>query len=300
MGGRFESWGVECNNSSTISDSYGRKDSPAFDMRPVNNATGFPTLVSELPDDVKISIKSDINSGNATNGVANVFLDTYWHDVSSIEKLPGQDAQWQDTINGINSDYTETWNLNVWFDWTNINDRTARQWTGGILLGSVQIEGNPEFDIYLKAEGTRNNFLPTCTIGDQDNCFMYIALTVKDRSLAAEGITINYSEIANWMRSSDFRDLFLDGADLQGTSEPSAIAYDIWRTIDGPQNDTHPDAARRGPRFPDVDYVIGGLHLGSEIWFNPQGQPATLDFETFGISVNGIGTFGRYIDHTQP
>ncbi len=299
MGGRYESWGIECGNDTEITTDYGRKQSPAFDMIPINNITGFPTAVSDMPEDVKISVKADINSGKATNGVANVFLDSYWHDVSTIEKLPGQDAQWLNTINGINSDFTETWNLNIWFDWTNINNRTIREWTGGILLGSVQISGNPEFDIYLKAEGNRDNYLPTCRIGDEDNCFMYIALAVKDRQLTPAGVTINYSEIANWMRSADFRDLFLDGADIQGTNDPSAIAYEIWRTIDGPENDSHPDAAKRGPRFPDLDYVIGGLHLGSEIWFNPQGQPAQLGFETLGVKVNGFGTFGRYVDYTQ-
>ncbi len=300
MGGRFESWGVECGNATELTGNNDRDgNSPVFDMAPVNAATGFPVIASNFPDPVKISIKADINTAEATNGIANIFLDSYWHDVSAVSRLPAQNNAWLNTINGINADVTEVWNLNIWFDWPDIDGRQIDSWTGGKFLDTVQITDNPQFDVYVKAEGPRVNNIPTCTLGGDRNCFIYIALALTDKSRTADGVTINYTEIANWMRSEAFRNLFLEGADLIGTGEPKGIAYEIWQTIDGPQNDSHPDPAKRGPRFPDEAHVIGGLHLGSELWFNPTGEPAEIQFDTLGVSVDGTGVFGRYVDYSQ-
>ncbi len=300
MGGRYESWGVECGESTELTNSNDRDgNSPVFDMNAVNAATGFPVMASALSDAVKISVKTDLNTDAARNGNANVFLDSYWHDVSNIAKVPNQNSQWVNTINGINADVTEVWNLNIWFDWPDSEERPIRAWTGGELLDTVQINDNPEFDVYIKAEGPRVNDIPTCTLGGDNNCFIYIALALTDRSLTKDGVTVNYTEIANWMKSEQFRNLFLEGSDLIGTGSPQGIAYEIWQTIDGPQNDSHPDPAKRGPRFPDENHVIGGLHLGSELWFNPLGEPAEIQFDTLGVRIEGTGTFGRYIEYNQ-
>lgn len=105
-------------------------------------------------------------------------------------------------------------------------------------------------------------------------------------------MTINYTEIAEWMRSPAFRDLFLTGAFESDT--PAAKAHEAWRLIDGTDNDNNPDPARRGPRFPDGDHVIGGIHLGSELWYNPDAVEATIVFDTLGVDVEGKGQFGRY------
>jgi hypothetical protein len=302
MGGRYESAGVECDRATELTDDYQRDgDSPVYDMEQVRSETGFPMFAGDLSGPVNISVSADLTAGTAGNGLANVFLDSYWHDVSTISKLPGQDPQWQDTVNGINADYTEVWNLNIWFDWPyDEQARTVRQWTGGISLGTVQLPDNPTFEIFLKAEGPRSGFFPTCELGGDKNCFLYIALVLTDRTLVQSGVTVNYTEIANWMKSEAFRDLFLDGIALQGSDDPAGIAYEIWRTIDGPENDTHPDAAKRGPAFPNDGHLIGGLHLGSELWFNESGQPAEIVFDALGVEISGIGTYGLYRDYPLP
>ncbi len=297
MGGRFESWGVECNNSTVLDASILRDgNSPLYDMTPVKQASGFPTLAADLPDSVKVSVKADIRSAEAATGIANVFLDSYWHDVSTVSKVPGQNAAYLNTINGINADVTEVWNLNVWFDWPRVSGSVS-DWTGGFKLGSVVFSGNSEFDVYFKAEGSRSGYLPNCRTGTADNCFLYIALVTTEPSGAVDGITIDYREIADWMRSSDFRDLILSGVDQSDPTQANAKAYEIWRTIDGTENDSQPDPANRGPRFPDLEHVIGGLHLGSELWYNPDAELATITFESMGIRVDGISDFGRYIEY---
>jgi hypothetical protein len=219
--------------------------------------------------------------------------------VTTQAKVPLGNTAWQNTINGINADVTEVWNLNIWFDWPQIDGRQIDAWTGGKYIDTVQIADNPLFDIYVKAEGSRMNNIPTCTLGGTNNCFIYVALALTDTSATANGVTINYTEIANWMKSEAFRNLFLEGADLQGTGENKAIAYEIWQAIDGTFNDSHPDPAKRGPRFPDDSHVIGGLHLGSELWFNQNGEPAEIEFDTLGVSVDEVGVFGRYVDYSQ-
>jgi len=88
--------------------------------------------------------------------------------------------------------------------------------------------------------------------------------------------------------------MFLIGALESDT--PAARAYEAWRTIDGEANDKSPDPAKRGPRFPDKNHVIGGIHLGSELWYNPAAEPATIEFEALGVDVEGIGQFGLYVD----
>jgi len=81
MGGRFESWGVECGALRSLQTSAQRHgSSPIFQMETVAAATGLPVKAGQLDFDVRVSVKADLLEGDATNGVANVFLDSYWHD----------------------------------------------------------------------------------------------------------------------------------------------------------------------------------------------------------------------------
>lgn len=295
MGGRFESWGVECGQTETILPSAMRHGgSPVYQMETVADATGLPVLAGDLDYDIRVSVKADLEDGSAANGIANVFMDSYWHNVSDAALLPGEDAGLVNTINGISSDYTEVWNLNIWFDYPRFKG-SASQWTGGRKIGSVTLNEGGLFDVYFKIEGSRDGHRPKCRLGGSENCFLYIGLVSADSDAARNGVTVNYTEIGRWMRSPEFRDLFLDGA--FETETPSARAYEAWRMIDGEQNDNNPDPARRGPRFPDENHVIGGIHLGAELWYNPDAQPASLVFESLGVSVEGKGDFGRYIEY---
>lgn len=295
MGGRFESWGVECGQTQSILPSAMRHGgSPVYQMETVADATGLPVLAGDLDYDIRVSVKADLEEGSAGNGIANVFMDSYWHNVSDAALLPGEDNSLVNTINGISSDYTEVWNLNIWFDYPRFKG-SASQWTGGRKIGSVTLNEGGLFDVYFKIEGSRDGHRPKCRLGGSENCFLYIGLVATDPDAARNGVTVNYTEIGQWMRSPDFRDLFLDGA--FETETPSARAYEAWRMIDGEQNDNNPDPAKRGPRFPDKNHVIGGIHLGAELWYNPDAQPASLVFEALGVSVEGKGDFGRYIEY---
>ena len=295
MGGRYESWGVECGQASTILPSVQRHGgSPVYQMETVADETGLPVLAGDLDFDVRVSVKGDLTSSTANTGLANVFMDSYWHNVSDIDIVPGNESQLLNTINGISSDYTEVWNLNIWFDYPRTSGR-ASSWTGGFKIGSVTLQEGGEFDIYYKIEGSRDGHIPLCQLGTNVNCFLYIGLVSTDDNAARNGITINYTEIADWMRTAEFRDLFLSGAFESDT--PAARAYESWRLIDGTENDSHPDPAKRGPRFPDENHVIGGIHLGAELWYNPDAIPASIEFEALGVDVEGFGQFGRFINY---
>ena len=295
MGGRFESWGVECGKLETILPGAERHGgSPVYQMETVADATGLPVLAGELDYDIRVSVKADLNNGSAANGIANVFMDSYWHNVSDVSILPGEESSLINTVNGISSDFTEVWNLNIWFDYPRFRGN-ASQWTGGRKIGSVNLAEGGLFDVYFKIEGSRDGHRPRCRLGTNENCFLYIGLVTTDVNASRDGITVNYTEIAEWMRSAAFRDLFLNGA--FETETPAARAYEAWRLIDGEDNDNNPDPARRGPRFPDENHVIGGIHLGSELWYNPDAEPAVIIFDGLGVSVEGKGEFGRYVEY---
>ena len=295
MGGRFESWGVECGVTQPfLSGTQRHGGSPVFQMETVAAATGMPVLAADLDYDVRVSVKADLLEGNAANGVANVFMDSYWHDVSKPSVVPGASRNLVNTINGINSNFTEVWNLNIWFDYPRFEGNPS-SWTGGFRIGSVSFREGGKFDVYFKIEGARDGHRPRCVIGGSDNCFLYIGLVAVDNNAARNGITVNYTEVAQWMRSAAFRDLFLVGASQKDTN--AANAHEAWRLIDGTENDKNPDPAKRGPRFPDQNHVIGGIHLGAELWYNPNAVPASIVFETLGVEVEGKGQFGRYVRH---
>jgi len=295
MGGRYESWGVECGQSEIILPSAKRHGgSPVFQMERVAEVTGLPVLAGDLDYDIKVSVKADLNTPAANTGVANVFMDSYWHNVSDAELVPGGSSELVNTINGLSSDFTEVWNLNIWFDYPRFEGK-ASSWTGGFKIGSIDLDQGGNFDVYFKIEGARDRHIPKCRLGEEDNCFLYIGLVATDDNASQNGITVSYTEIADWMQSDAFRDLFLTGALESDT--PSARAYEAWRLIDGEANDKSPDPAKRGPRFPDKNHVIGGIHLGSELWYNPDAEPASIEFEALGVEVEGKGQFGLYVEY---
>lgn len=293
MGGRYESWGVECGQLQTILPSALRHGgSPVYQMETVAEATGFPVMAGDLNYDVRVSLKADLESDTANKGVANLFMDSYWHNVSDAAFVPDRDLV--NTINGISSNFTKVWNLNIWFDYPRFEGR-ASSWTGGFKIGSVSFTEGGDFDVHFKVEGSRDGHIPKCRLGTAELCFLYIGLVATDKDAARNGITVNYNEISDWMMSAEFRDLILTGAFEPDT--PAAKAYAAWQLIDGTDNDNNPDIAHRGPRFPDKEHVIGGIHLGSELWYNPNAETASIVFDTLGVEVEGKGQFGRYVNH---
>ena len=218
MGGRFESWGVECGVTQPFLTNIMRHGgSPVFQMETVAAATGMPVKAAELDYDVRVSVKAELLDGDAANGVANVFMDSYWHDVSDQALVPGASRNLVDTINGVNSNFTEVWNLNIWFDYPRF-EGSASSWTGGFRIGSVSFNEGGKFDVHFKIEGARDGHRPRCVTGESDNCFLYIGLVAADSNASRNGVTVNYTEIAQWMRSAAFRDLFLVGASEKDTN----------------------------------------------------------------------------------
>lgn len=99
-------------------------------------------------------------------------------------------------------------------------------------------------------------------------------------------IEINYRDLANWFMSNSFSSLILSGRNY-GVGHARRVAYDTWKAIDGSGNDNDRRVRSRGPRFPDDNHVVGGLHLGSEIWGNNNNREATVTFNKIGFEVGG-------------
>lgn len=305
LGGRYQSHGYECGVRNYIHNGTNRRDTGAMagllDMADVQSATHFPVKAGELPT-TRIRVKADIHSGSAVNGLANVFLDTYWHDVSNrawVPEAPNGLASLVNTINGINENWTEVWNLNIWFDRPNTtttgssSSRSDNGWAGGDKISQIT-RGGGTFDVYFKKETSTDD---QCKLGTAGNCFLYIGLVATDSTRSAlrngqSGVTINYNDLSNWFMSQEFKNLITGGASF-AEDTPRRIAYDSWIGIDGSGNDSESDVEDRGPRFPDTNHVIGGLHLGSEIWYNASGSRAEITFEKLGFQVGG-DTFGLY------
>ena len=313
MGGTRDSWNVStCGFNEIVSgsdDSYTRdNNSKVYQMLDVAKATGYPVKAGELKN-TYVSVKSNVQSSatGADHGYANLFLDTYFHDVSIASKVPGGRSALVDTINGINENTTETWNLNIMFD-RPTHRGTDSSWTGGLIIDRIT-KGGATFDVYVKTEGKRLDYdanladerpwyytrLPECRLGGSDNCFVYISLVPTDRSLADNGVVLRYHEIAQWFMSAEFSNIIIDpttGLSLGPDASPQheefnrnrVAAQQIWKLInggDGGDQDT-------GPRFPDANHVIGGLHLGNEIWFNPNSEVATIRYDALGFKVDGL------------
>lgn len=292
MFGRFESSGVGCGsigtapqaenarraNVSPLNPNYSN-NSPVFDMEAVRALAGLPEFVGNLPD---ITIDYDIRTSGG--GQQNKFLDMYLHDVSDQFRIvggfpgPGYGStdpftsqplattqnQLLNTINGINYNLTKDWNINVWLGVPDIpNDVPAgrdsdNNWAGGELIGRYNI-GGIDHDFYYKLE----------TAGA--NNFDYIGL-----------VMINPPDAGN-IRVKDYMDFATNT--LPGIIQNNATANAMYGT-----------QATRGkapPRFPDANHVLGGLHLGSELFYsNADGSEGVVEFRKALFNVPNLGTFG--------
>ncbi len=288
MGGRYETLGWECGvrnyiSSNTLDNASSRRvgtDSMSgiLDMQPTSNQTGFPTKVWDL-NSTLISVKADIHS--TPNNLSNVFLDTYWHDVGEYfgRVSAVADKSLASTINGINENKTELWNLNIWFDYPRKNNGKSADvditqgWTGARKIGNTTISGH-NFDVQFKLEGRQG-----CQVRTAENCFLYIALVTTNPNLAKNGVTIDYRDVADWFTSDAFRTMFKSSDFAVNTMESMGV---------------NPNDAQV---YPSDSHVIGGLHLGSEVWYNENRQPITNTFETLGVRIQGKGDFGLFRQH---
>ena len=298
---------ANCWNAATLPGVQRDAGGGNLDLGQAAAATGFPIEANRLNSPTVVSVQADLDSANASKGRANVFLDTYWHDIGDPSKAANSSLT---GINRINDNKTKVWNLNVWFG-TPGERAEAGSWTGGVKVSELKLKdaNNADllFDVYVKVEGDADsNRLPTCRIGTGNGrlCFIYVALVVQDYEKVKSGIELDYTKVADWMKSWKFERIFDQPTfddpnltDIYGNNSSARpdlnanrqIANAIWGRIDGGSDEI-------GPAFPGQgQYAIGGLHLGSELWFNPNSTEATIDFGALGFKTEK-GTFGLYKD----
>ena len=329
MNGRFETWNsVDCENNDqfaipgyTWQDTERAGNSKVFNLANAATATGYPVKAGSVQE-TSITAQADIyqQTGGTINGVANFFLDTYFHDVSELAYVPGKNAternMLDNTVDGINGNVSRVWNMNFWFsipDFENNqgNRLTRSSATGGLWVGNV-FTGGYNFEIYVKIEGSKNSAqMPTCRVFDTDadsgnvepHCFVYVALVATNSNIGNNGFTLNFKQAADWFTSSAFENMFTKTNNTYGNtggldgSTPTAIRNMIESNRD--TVNTWLAELVRGTShtldFPGADHVIGGLHLGNELWFNPGGNPAEINYTNLGFKV-GNNEFGEYSD----
>jgi len=257
MGGRFETLGNP-GKVKGLENEFRMKgeglQSPIFDMNPTRNLCGFPCFLADLPQTNVSAVTS--YEGNPT---VNTFLDMYLHDVDTPKTVSHPSLL--GAINGINSNRTKAYNINVWFKKPiNANGgstRPDRGWAGGKVIGTANVAGH-DFHVILKIETGGGNY------------FRYIALV----PFADEIHSLNVNQVMAWAQS-----------DLRGILTANAEAGQMMAKPD--------PRGFKAPRWPDERMVLSGLHLGNEIWWSdPAGQEGVVNWETMRVSVKGFGDFG--------
>ncbi len=257
MGGRYETLGNP-GSVKGLENEFRMKgeglQSPIFDLEPTQELSGYPCFLSDLPQtDMTISTRY---SGNPT---VNTFLDMYLHDVDTPETVSHPSLL--GTTNGINSNRTKAYNINVWFkkplQSNGGSTRPDRGWAGGKVVGQANISGHA-FNVILKIETGGGNY------------FRYIALVPEADSIN----TLNINQVMQWAQT-DMRpilDASIEAKQMMAKPDPRGFAP---------------------PRWPDEKMVLAGLHIGNEIWWSdPSGQEGVVHWDTLRIDVEGHGTFG--------
>jgi len=257
MGGRYETLGNP-GSVQGLENEFRMKgeglQSPLFDLEPTQKLCGFPCFLSELPQ-----TDMTVSTSYAGNPTVNTFLDMYLHDVDTPETVSHPSLL--GTTNGINSNRTKAYNINVWFKKPEQSNggstRPDRGWAGGKVIGNANISGHA-FHVILKIETGGGNY------------FRYIALVPVADSID----TLNINQVMDWAQS-DMRpilDASLEAKQMMAKPDPRGF---------------------KAPRWPDKRMVLSGLHIGNEIWWSdPSGQEGTVNWDTLRIDVAGFGTFG--------
>ena len=257
MGGRYETLGNPGVVKGMENEFRMRGEglqSPIFDLEPTQKLCGFPCFLSELPQtNMTVSTRY---SGNPT---VNTFLDMYLHDVDTQETVSHPSLQ--GTTNGMNSNRTKAYNINVWFkkpeQSNGGSNRPDKGWAGGKVIGNANISGQA-FHVILKIETGGGNY------------FRYIALVPVADSID----TLNINQVMDWAQTEmrPILDASLEAKDMMAKPDPRGF---------------------KPPRWPDKRMVLSGLHIGNEIWWSdPSGQEGVVHWDTLRIDVEGYGTFG--------
>ncbi|OED38604.1 hypothetical protein AB833_18905 [Chromatiales bacterium (ex Bugula neritina AB1)] len=257
MGGRWETAG-KLEPLAGMENEYRMKgegmQSPLFDLRPARKKTGFPCLLSELPE-TTVQAKTRYH-GNPT---VNTFLDMYLHDIDNPETA--SHSSLTGDLNALNSNRTKAYNINVWFqmpDHPNGNSgRPDDAWAGGKVIGVTDIAGQP-FHVILKIETGGGNY------------FRYIALIPVNGPITH----LSVNAVMDWAKQQ-----------LRPMLENHPQAQEMMAKPD--------PRGYPAPRWPDDNMVLSGLHLGNEIWWSdPNGQEGQVHWDTLQFDVAGHGSFG--------
>ncbi len=304
-GGRNETWGVPCNsidilyNKDNTSGSRGfqawrdfvanpnsgnpdDQRSHIYDLEQARQATGYPSLASDLPS-TTVSINArDCGAPGTVNG----FIDTYWHDVSPSGNTPtgANGLKLQDlagTINGINGRCTRMWNLNLWWDHPDpSSEMSTRRFTGGRILGIGTGNSRRASDNQVLIDG-RTQYIAIKWESGGNNNFFYVAFVFTPSNMQP---VINYNAYADYLASDDFWD------DIQADSYAQAII----RTMSNPQspdpllNATGNGAKAVSVRRPDGAFAVDSIQVGTEMW------------GTEAVGTTGATCFSRLDIDTSP
>jgi hypothetical protein len=300
LGGRFETWGVQCGDTPQLAASGRCGNSPVFDMRAPNAAIGLPERADKLLATNRLRIKFDFkkNCTGADGNIDNGFIDTYLHRIDKSELWPdGFLAGWGD-LNKINENATEAWNLN--FKFCLPETLNASQATGGILIntdGPITLGGR-QWGVYVKPEGNGardpNTGLPFA--GKCAGPFFYVSFVPWsasqgiDRGICDEdNICIEYWEHLQFLASQEFKDRILGQngfpilPDNRNGSGPQAHwPRWVW------EHEGEPPFLVDAPG----SFVLDGIGLGSELWQSPTNEVSCQCWNNVSFT-SDRGVFGK-------
>ena len=287
--GRDETSGVIGSQTSAI-PGRARMDgtslqSQMWDLETARALTGYPCRADQMPG---TKVRWDLT--RVTAGIENLFFDFYFNDVSdganydmapfgnltqSRKNLRVPHRDYLNTVNGIDGDFTRSWNLNVWPALpVSVNSGSTRPdggWAGGLVVDDIanaiqRIDGRDHHVIFKR----ENN-------GSQYE-FDYIGLVFANEEMAGELDPLAYRD---WLINV-----------WPSILQSSAKAQQIWNL-----SRVKPWGA---PRMPSGDMIIEGVNFGNEGWYSAASgdRIAEIRYDRFEIEVDGIGTFGW--DHSVP
>jgi len=273
-------WGRPCNiPSAPIGGIYrggagGQGANLAYDLNPSAAATGYPSLVSSLP---QTTLHTEYTDCGAPGGCYNTFTDMYLHEVSDPSLLPtnstnGGQAQTQylNTINGISQNDTKLWNFNWWHGGIPSCFNTGEQVTGGTYMGSTSIEPGKNVDIYMRREGFSGNN------------FAYLAFVFNP---AQTNHNMDVNAYVNWATSTatgpgTFADIIWNN--------PNGVRQTIAGQMANPPTLAGVTPLSRTLRWPAGDMAMDGVQHGHEWWgVNPSGAVAKICHQRLGFTVDG-------------
>lgn len=235
------------------------------------SATDYPVVASDVPF-TYVSVANSTDVGAASNVASAVFLDTYFYEVLDSEFVFQGITELFGEANSIKGDLRKAWNLNFSLGVHPafpIHQTTGGQWVGNVTTGGVN------FDIYMSVKGsTEEEDREICfdyNIYDQNDgvkpsCVISVGLVTTNPRLFSNGLSLRFDQVANWLVSDDFKNIFLNpegnnGGVTRNTPEKiKRVLVNNRRIVKGWIDRV---SNGRALLFPSANHVVGELHLGN-------------------------------------